>query len=126
MHRIFVACLSSAVLVVGGAGVASAAASGAGPVSLSGSWEVQVHTVCKHCEAIRFDTSNGTFAEHDKKGFGDHGTYSLTGKTLTLHWTSGDDKGLHFAGGFKGAKNAFDGTYKDHHKSYKGDLAHKS
>jgi hypothetical protein len=126
MRRFLVAFLGSAVLVLGGAGAASAAASEAGPVSLSGSWEVQVHTECKHCETIRFDTSNKTFAEHDHKGFGDHGTYSLAHHILKLHWTGGDEKGLHFAGKFNGAKDSFVGTYKEHHESIKGDLLHKS
>jgi hypothetical protein len=128
MRRVFVVCLGSAALflgstafVVGSTGIASAAPSRAASISLSGTWEVQIGSTTS--ESIKFQTSKGTFKEDDTHGFGDHGTYSLTGKKLKLRWTGGTSEGLSFAGKYKSAKHEFVGTYTNSvGETAKGDL----
>jgi hypothetical protein len=132
MRRVFFSALSSAALalgsiaiMVGGAGVANAAPRtvGAG-IPLTGRWAVQIPGSCKSsCEIIKFDTTNKTFAEHDKHGYKDHGSYSLGHHVLNLLWTGGRDRGVSFEGTYNGAMHEFVGTYMEAGMAAKGDLA---
>ena len=118
-------CLISTAFVIGGTGVASAAPSRAVSISLSGTWDVQI-SAGTIAETIKFDTSNGTFKENDTHGFGDHGTYALSGNKLKLRWTGGTSEGLRFHGGYKSAEREFIGTYENAvGETSKGDLLHR-
>ena len=109
--------------MVGGAGVANAAPRAVAGIPLTGLWEVQIPGSCKACETIKFDTTNKTFAEHDKHHLGDHGSYSLGHHVLNLLWTGGKDRGITFEGTYNSTMHEFVGTYMRNGSTAKGDLA---
>ncbi len=100
--------LRRAVVVVGGlamatslglagVGVASAAVP-ALKVKPGSQWTLEYHGVegTGGCEVDRM-ASNGTFTSDL---YGDSGTWSGGGSTITMTWTAGDDSGVTFSGTF--------------------------
>jgi hypothetical protein len=97
-------------LGLAGAGVASAAAP-ALKVKPGSHWTFEDHGI-EHtggCEVDRM-SANGTFRSDL---FGDSGTWSGGGTTITMTWTAGDDHGVVFTGTFTSTTRV---------KEYKGSL----
>lgn len=92
-----------------GAGMASAAAP-ALKIKPGSQWTLEDHGI-EHTGGCEVDTmaSNGTFISDL---FGDSGTWSGGGTTLTMTWTAGSDNGVVFTGTFtKTPRNEYEGTF---------------
>jgi hypothetical protein len=80
---------------VAGAGTSSAA-SPALRIKANGIWTLIIPAV-PGCEEDQFDTTTHVFGSDN---FGDSGTWSGGGSTISMAWTAGADDGLTFSGHF--------------------------
>jgi hypothetical protein len=92
-----------------GAGMASAAAP-ALKIKPGSQWTLEDHGI-EHTGGCKVDTmaSNGTFISDL---FGESGTWSGGGTTLTMTWTAGSDNGVVITGTFTNTpRNEYRGTF---------------